>query len=255
MMSGDSSQAENTVGDCAATPLRLHELIEEALRESRRLVAAAGRLTPTTAARQRAMLVNAWVSLVRGSLTAWREQLQRRDRQLERRQAAEQQREVAMKERRRRELEDKKEGMMERIRLMKERALADAARSQDNVLMTQGKQQPAAASAPVLVPRVRLDSRGGGGGGGGEGSREGSSPVEEFSLLEAVEEATINKSAAAQVRVRALLVVGCVCVVCVCVSILRASWHARADDQAWKSSPLAHALAARGCIPALSARR
>ncbi|ELR16892.1 uncharacterized protein ACA1_042830 [Acanthamoeba castellanii str. Neff] len=86
---------------------------------------------------------------------------------------------------------------MERIRLMKERALADAARSQDNVLMTQGQQQPAAASAPVLVPRVRLDSRG---GGGGEGSREGSSPVEEFSLLEAVEEATINKSAAQMIK-------------------------------------------------------
>jgi hypothetical protein len=190
------------------------------------------------------MLVNAWVSLVRGSLTAWREQLQRRDRQLERRQAAEQEREVAMKERRRRELEDKKEGMMERIRLMKERALADAARSQDNVLMTQGQQQPAAASAPVLVPRVRLDF---GGGGGGEGSREGSSPVEEFSLLEAVEEATINKSAA-KVRARYL----CVCV-CVCTDV--SSWHASADDQAWKSSPFARALAARGYIPALSARR
>jgi hypothetical protein len=238
---------------------QIREAIEAALRESRQLAS-----------------VGAWVVLVRGSLATWRDQLQSRDRRLERHQAAEQQREDAMKERRRRELEHKKEGMMERIRLMKERALADAARSQDNVAMNQDHRLPAAPPpgtsplSPPLeketprselqLPRLKLSSRADDVNGGTDGkqrSKANSHSVEgsaakDFSVMEAVEEATINQSAA-KVKLPAIAFV------LVCrrrVVLLTPVVWAQSDDQAGQSAPLACAFAiVGGGVSALATRR
>jgi hypothetical protein len=146
-----------------------------------------------------------WTSFVRSSLAAWRDHMQRRDRRLEQRQAAQQQRDDAVKEKRRQEMEGKKEGIMERIRLMKEKALADAARSE---VKTRGWKPPPPSSSsspspeqddkvderPLVLPKIKLAPVV---GIGSEEPEEPAcakvgSPVERFALMEAVEEASIN---------------------------------------------------------------
>lgn len=98
---------------------RLGDVIEETLRESRKLASTS--------------TIQLWASFVRSSLAEWRAHIRRRNRYLQKLREAAQQREQLLKRQQQKQKEVARGGMIERIKMLKERALAEAERSEANV--------------------------------------------------------------------------------------------------------------------------